>query len=93
MTEVTALVGPVLVSGPVTEAVVAALVELNPGVRVVDQGSYVRVIAEESCHLEKDCVERHLGRPFLLPDDLERVMCSFSGRLELGRASVTWRRR
>lgn len=83
-------VGPVLRAGRTAEAVVAAIHELNDDVSVLDRGSYVRVTAPGSCHVTRDAVERHLGGPFRLPGDLEIVMPSFEGRLELDGDSVTW---
>ena len=83
-------VGPVLESGPVGEAIVAAIRATNPGVVVVDRGSYLRVLVPGRCELSRLAVEERLGRPFRLPGDLERAMPSFKGRLAIGEDGATW---
>jgi hypothetical protein len=87
----TRTVGPVLLAGRTSEAVIAAIRELNEGVETVDRGSYVRVLVPGECRLERAAVERHLGAPFALPADLERVMASFQGRLEVDEDEARWR--
>jgi hypothetical protein len=85
------LVGPVLQASELGRAVLAAIVQLNPGARVLDRGAYYRVIAETPCVLTRAAVEQITGSGFELPGDLEQVMPSFQGFLELGVDRVEWR--
>lgn len=71
-------------------AVVRALLETNPGAIVEDRGSYVRVKVAGRCVLNAATVARFLGRPFLLPMDLEKIMPSFKGRLSMVAGEVVW---
>lgn len=86
-------VGPVLIAGDVSRAVVEALRESNPGLDAIDRGSYVRVRAPGGCRLQRSAVERRLGRPFRLPADLEAVMPSFTGRFRVGEEEAAWEAR
>jgi toluene monooxygenase system protein D len=83
-------VGPVFMRGELTPALVAALRELNEGLEVIDRGAYVRISAEDGCRLTRTVVERHLGRPFHLPADLERAMASFAGRFVVDEDEARW---
>ena len=83
-------VGPVLLPGEISRAVVEALREINPGVEAIDRGSYLRVTAPGGCRLRRSAVERRLGRPFRLPADLEAVMPSFTGRFRVGEEEAAW---
>jgi hypothetical protein len=83
-------VGPVLIAGPIADAVVAALQELNAEVTVIDRGAYLRVLVRERCRLTCAAVERRTHSPFRLPADLEMVMASFRGRLRIDEAEVIW---
>lgn len=74
-------VGPVFESGNLTRELVRVLKALNPGLQVVDEGSYVRVLAKSRCVLDLRVVEKMIGRPFRFPQDLESIMPSFKGRL------------
>lgn len=76
-------VGPVIQSGEVARAVVAAVEGDNAGraVNVVDRGSYVRIEVEGECVITRASVERELGRPFKLYE-LEVNMPSFAGRID-----------
>ena len=51
-------VGPVLQAGTSADAIVAAIRELNPGVEVVDRGSYLRVQVERRCVVTRASIER-----------------------------------
>jgi MmoB/DmpM family protein len=82
--------GPVLMRSQATTAIVAALRDLNPTLEVIDRGSYVRVSALGECRLTRAAVERHLGRPFVLPCDLERTMASFSGHFRVDEDEACW---
>jgi hypothetical protein len=83
-------VGPVLMAGPVAQAVILAIRELSPAVSVLDRGSYVRVSAPGRCLLDRSLLEKHLGRAFLLPGDLEAVMPAFRGRLTIDERRACW---
>jgi toluene monooxygenase system ferredoxin subunit len=83
-------VGPVLQKGDMTEVVVAAIRELNAGARVVDRGAYVRVLAHRRCHVTREAIERRSGGPFRLPSDLELIMSSFKGKLDVSEEEAVW---
>jgi toluene monooxygenase system protein D len=83
-------VGPVLDVDEVGDAVLAAIREANADVTVVDRGSYRRVLVAQRCVVYREAIERALGRPFRLPGDLEQVMPSFQGTLELTDERVVW---
>ena len=83
-------VGPVLESGDVALALLAALRERNAGLQVLDRGAYLRVSVPGRCVLRREDVERSLGRPFRLPGDLEMVMPSFAGRIRVDDDEVVW---
>jgi hypothetical protein len=83
-------VGPVLIAGPIADAVVAAIQELNGEVTVIDRGAYLRVLVRERCRLTCAAVERRINGPFRLPSDLEMVMASFRGRLRIDEGEVVW---
>jgi len=83
-------VGPVLLAGRVSEAIVAAIRTHNAGVRVSQHGSYLRVAVAIRCEVRAEAVAELLGEPFRIPQDLERVMPSFRGRLSLCEESAAW---
>ena len=83
-------VGPVLLDGEVSRAVVAAIRELNDDVDVQDRGAYLRVEVPRRCVVTRAAIERATGRPFRLPGDLECIMPSFKGRLSIAEDSVIW---
>lgn len=83
-------VGPVLLSGRVAEAIVGAIREQNPGARVASRGSYLRVSVPLRCEVARRAIESRLGEPFRFPQDLERVMPSFRGRLTLSDDLAAW---
>lgn len=84
-----ATVGPVIQSGEVARAVVAAVEGDNAGraVHVVDRGSYVRIQVEGECVINRASVERELGRPFKL-HELEVNMPSFAGRIDTSTETI-----
>ena len=86
-----ALVGPVLQANDLGSAVLAAIRELNPGAQVVDRGAYFRVNAPSPCVLTCAAVEQITGQRFQLPGDLEQVMPSFQGFLELCADRAEWK--
>ena len=83
-------VGPVLESGAVALAIVAAIRELNARVEVVDRGSYLRVLVPGRCVVTRAAIERELGRSFVLPGDLEMLMPSFKGALSISESEAVW---
>ena len=83
-------VGPVLQSGPIADAIIAALRQLNPELEVIDRRSYVRVAAPGRCRLTRAAVEAQLGVPFRFPGDLEQVMTSFRGRFAVDEDEARW---
>ena len=83
-------VGPVLLAGRVTDAIVAAIRRQNAGARVSLRGSYVRVSVPERCQVDGVVVEQILGERFHMIQDLERVMASFRGRLSLSEDAARW---
>jgi toluene monooxygenase system protein D len=84
-------VGPVLQSGPVANAIIDAIKDLNHDVIVVDRGAYVRVLVPRSCVVTRSAIEKHLGRPFRFPGELETVMSAFKGSLQLNQDDAAWR--
>jgi hypothetical protein len=84
-------VGPVLQSGPVANAIIAAIKDLNQDVIVVDRGAYVRVLVPHCCIVTRIAIEKHLGRPFRFPGELEGVMSAFKGALQLNQEDAAWR--
>jgi hypothetical protein len=84
-------VGPVLQSGPIANAIVAAIKDLNQDVLVVDRGAYVRVLVPRNCVVTRAAIEKHLGRSFRFPGELETVMSAFKGSLQLSQDNATWR--
>ena len=84
-------VGPVLQSGPVANAIIAAIKDLNQDVMVVDRGAYVRVMVPRCCVVTRSAIEKHLGRSFRFPGELETVMSAFKGSLQLNQDDAAWR--
>jgi toluene monooxygenase system protein D len=76
-------VGPVLRASDITEGVVEAAREDNPGkeIRVDDKMAYVRIDTEGELILRRETLERTLGRPFRI-SELEVNLGSFAGRIE-----------
>jgi MmoB/DmpM family protein len=83
-------VGPVLSAGALARAVVAAIREQNPAVQVLDRGAYYRVLVEGVCRVRRDSIEKFTGRSFALPSDLEAIMPSFQGFLNIDSDYVEW---
>jgi toluene monooxygenase system protein D len=84
-------VGPILQSGPVANAIVAAIKDLNQDVMVVDRGAYVRVLVPRCCVVTRSAIEKYLGRSFRFPGELETVMSAFKGSLQLNQDDAAWR--
>jgi toluene monooxygenase system protein D len=84
-------VGPVLEASESGRAVVAAIVQLNPGARVQDRGAYLRVSVPGRCVVTRRAIEAELGRGVDWPGGLEVVMPAFQGRLSLDEEAAEWR--
>jgi hypothetical protein len=84
-------VGPVLQSGTVANAIIAAIKDLNQDVMVLDRGAYVRVLVPRCCVVTRSAIETHLGRSFRFPGELETVMSAFKGSLQLNQNDAAWR--
>jgi hypothetical protein len=84
-------VGPVLQSGIVANAIIAAIEELNQDVIVMDRGAYLRVLVPQCCVVTCSAIEKHLGRSFRFPGELETVMSAFKGSLQLNQDAAVWR--
>ena len=76
-------VGPVLRASAITEGVIEAAREDNPGktIRVDDKLAYVRIDTEGELILRRKTLEETLGRPFKM-SELEANLGSFAGRIE-----------
>jgi toluene monooxygenase system protein D len=83
-------VGPVLQSGALTNAIVAAIRDLNNEVIVMDRGAYLRVLAPKTCVVTRVSIEKHLGRPVRFPGELETVMSAFKGAIRLTQDEAIW---
>lgn len=83
-------VGPVLMAGPLTEAILEAIRGANRDVRVIDRGSYLRVLCPDRCTLSRAAVEAALRGRFVLPGDLELVMSSFKGHFHVDEEQACW---
>jgi len=83
-------VGPVLQKGPTSDAIVAAIRELNGDIEVVDRGAYLRVLSPRRCRVTSAAVASRTGAPFRLPSDLELVMSSFKGLLDMSEDEAVW---
>ena len=85
-------VGPVLRMSDDVDAIVAAIVEDNPGqqVSVVDLGAYTRVSGDGELRVTRQSIERHLGRDFEMRE-LEALMAAFAGRIDMTSEEVRWR--
>jgi toluene monooxygenase system protein D len=83
-------VGPVLLAGALTNAIVAAIRDLNSDVIVMDRGAYIRVLTPKTCKVTRMSIEKHLGRPMRFPGELETVMSAFKGAIRLTQDEAVW---
>jgi toluene monooxygenase system protein D len=85
------LVGPVIRSGPLAEAVIEAVADDNPDgdVYVLDRDDYVRIHTARTCRLTRDSLQRRLGQPLALAA-LEIDMPAFAGRLRTRSDEYVW---
>jgi toluene monooxygenase system protein D len=84
-------VGPILRMSDAVDAVVAAILDDNPGqdVTIVDQGAYTRVSGAGELRVTRASIERHLGREFEMRQ-LEGLMSAFAGRIDMKSDEVRW---
>jgi toluene monooxygenase system protein D len=79
------LVGPVVRSGELADAVAEAARLDNPGREVVveDHCAYLRIKVEHECLLRRATIAEQLGRPFELAE-LQTDLAAIAGQLEIG---------
>jgi toluene monooxygenase system protein D len=84
-------VGPVLRMSDDLDAIIAAIVEDNPGkqISVVDRGAYTRVSGDGELRVTRASIERNLGRDFQMRQ-LEGLMSAFAGRIDMTSEEVWW---
>ena len=85
------LVGPIIRSGDLADAVIDAAIEDNPDreVQVFEREDYVRIHAERNCVVTRASIEKHLGRSFDMAM-LEIEMPSFKGRMQSSTDQMRW---
>ena len=83
-------VGPVLQATPFAESVIAAIEEENDQVVVRDEGAYLRVLCPGICRLTRAAVEAETGHPVRFPGDLEVIMSSFAGKVDMTEDAAVW---
>jgi toluene monooxygenase system protein D len=84
-------VGPVLHTTPFSRTVISAIQEENERVIVHDEGAYLRVLAPRICRLSRAGLEEVTGSTVRFPGELEVVMSSFVGVMQLTEDGVVWR--
>jgi toluene monooxygenase system protein D len=85
-------VGPILRMSDDMDAIIAAIVDDNPGqhITIVDRGAYTRVSGDGELRVTRESIERHLGRDFEMRQ-LEGLMSAFAGRINTTSEEVRWR--
>jgi toluene monooxygenase system ferredoxin subunit len=83
-------VGPVLCTGLVADAVIAAIRQHHVETVVLDRGAYRRVLVPGRCVVTRAAIAAHLGRPVRFPGDLEKVMPAFKGHFTVSEESAVW---
>lgn len=83
-------VGPVLHATPFAHSVVSVIEDENEHVLVQDEGAYLRVLAPRVCRLSRGGLEAATGTTIRFPGDLEVVMSSFTGVMQLTEDGVVW---
>src|ERR1700761_7691271 len=83
-------VGPVLHATPFAHVVAAVIEDENDDVVVRDEGAYLRVLAPGICRLPRAALEAAIGPAIRFPGDLELVMSSFTGVLQLTNDDAIW---
>ncbi|MCW2762348.1 MAG: toluene 4-monooxygenase protein [Marmoricola sp.] len=83
-------VGPVLQSTPLARFMIEAMEEEHPGLFVEDAGAYYRVFAPGVCRLRKEVVDEIAGRDVAFPRELEVILSSFTGRMQMNQSGAVW---
>jgi hypothetical protein len=85
------LVGPIIRTGDLADAVIDAVAADNPhsDVFVLDRDDYVRVHTNQTCRLTQESLQRYLGQPFQL-SALEIDMPAFKGRMRTRTGEYVW---
>ena len=84
-------VGPVLQATPFADAVVAAIQDENDDVDVRYEGAYLRVRVPGVCRLSRAAIVAITGRDVQFPGELEVIMSSFAGVMQLTDRTALWR--
>ena len=84
-------VGPVLHATPFAWAIVSVIEEENAQVLVHDEGAYLRVLVPRVCRLSRAGLEAATGGVVRFPGELEVVMSSFTGVMQLTEDGAVWR--
>ena len=84
-------VGPVLHATPFAWVVVSVIEEENTGMRVQDEGAYLRVLVPRVCRLSRTGLEAATGSAIRFPGELEVVLSSFTGVMQLTEDGAVWR--
>jgi toluene monooxygenase system protein D len=84
-------VGPVLHATPFARSVVSVIEEENAHVLARDEGAYLRVLVPWVCRLSRAGLEGATGLAIRFPGDLEAVMSSFTGVIQLTEDNAVWR--
>jgi toluene monooxygenase system protein D len=84
-------VGPVLHATPFARTVIAAIRDENEQVAVQDEGAYLRVLVPRICRLSRAGLEAATGVAVRFPGELEMVMSSFAGVIQMTEDDVVWR--
>ena len=75
---------------PFAHVVAAVIEDENDDVIVLDEGAYLRVLAPGTCRLPRAALEAATGPAIRFPGDLEVVMSSFTGVLQLTDDDAIW---
>jgi toluene monooxygenase system protein D len=84
-------VGPVLHATPFARAVVSVIEEENTDMRMQDEGAYLRVLVPRVCRLSRAGLEAATGSAIRFPGELEVVLSSFTGVMQLTEDDAVWR--
>ena len=84
------MVGPVLTSSAITDAIVEAIQAENPQAVVEEYGAYRRILVPHRCVVSRLAIEGVIGRSFRFPGELEIVMSTFKGQLSMNDEQAVW---
>lgn len=83
-------VGPVLNSGPWLNGMIAAFKESNLDLRIINRGSYCRILAPTRLLLTREAFLKNLQGETNWPDFLNLIMSSFTGKLSIESEKIEW---